>query len=777
MNRPSKSIYTRASKFELENDWNNAFKLYLQAADAFLHISRTADPKYRNNAAKALDRARKIQQHKNLNPLSIDHFSHQLSILEKSSIINDNHIPLVTSSPSDSYTSPFNDPDGQPSLGSVSPSSTWKRPNRASSSLPLLPFDIIQNIVNDCSVCASIAVCIQHNLRFKSNLLLSSLSYFNDGRYELKVLVNVIDDRLPFDSDNKLVGISTGAKNQLWPSFVEKAYMKLMGGYDFPGSNSAVDLHVLTGWIPEHIDLQSGSFERERTWSRITTGFLPRYTPSIHFITMLTLAIGDCMMTVGTNDKTALNIHNIKLLPSHDYAVTEIKEMNDERWVTLLDSRICGSECECGGSGSCPSKGPRYTLDDICATFEGLYISWNPSLFGSHVTFHGSWQLENAEDLPRAATHHLRLNYQKTNDPAHRKAPSGPNTNEIDNKDGKETEIWVLLARHLRDTRRTNEYIALNVQEDDMALGDQEHVALKVPFLPFISYLWRSPTFNPSAGQFDQVGFTVTALAYSSDVVVSWDTRVPPAKYMQKIDGVLTHKTAGGNCTHPTYMVNPQYHLRVHNTTSASIDKRPSTSADKHSKTQVILTAQSTRDMSLNVTAVWSQGERISELSQKEVVAHSGLIPGDYTIILSAYEPDQTGKYTLKVESPSRFEMKSIPQEAQECMSKPCVGNGTRTQSNRYHRNPMYEVTIPCASEFGRINQPLSLFPSSTNLQRYIASSGPYSDALSGVDIPKRSIAPGKYYLVPSTYHAGVHARFRIFVYSSVSGIEVVLRA
>lgn len=72
-------------------------------------------------------------------------------------------------------------------------------------------------------------------------------------------------------------------------------------------------------------------------------------------------------------------------------------------------------------------------------------------------------------------------------------------------------------------------------------------------------------------------------------------------------------------------MVNPQYHLRVHNA-STSIDKRPSTStsADKRNKTQVILTTQSTRDISLNVTAVWSQGERISELSQKEVVAHSG---------------------------------------------------------------------------------------------------------------------------------------------------------
>lgn len=652
-------------------------------------------------------------------------------------------------------------------------------------------------------MCASIAVCIQHNIRFKSNLLLSSLSSSDDGRHELKVLVNgdfrriVIDDRLPFDANDQLVGISTGAKNQLWPSFVEKAYMKLMGGYDFLGSNSAIDLHVLTGWIPEHIDLRSASFERERTWSRIITGF----------------ARGDCMMTVGTNDKTALsyNIHSIKLLPSHDYAVTDIKETNDERWVTLLDSRVCGSECECGGSGSCP-RVMDIRWDDICATFEGLYISWNPSLFGSAVTFHGSWQLENSEDLPRAATHHLRLNY-KTND------PSRPNTNPIEiNNNGKgdstETEIWILLTRHLYDTRRTSEYIAMNVQEDDMVSGDPEHVALRSNYTNSTHLLSRiKPSQFQSRtsgslsllacydGQFDQVGFTVTAFAYPSDVVVSWDMRVSPAKYMQKIDGVLTNKTAGGNCTHPTYMVNPQYHLRVHNAgTSAS------TSIDKRNKTQVILTAQSTRDISLNVTAVWSQGERISELSQKEVVAHSGpytygharvaahLAPGDYTVVLSAFEPDQTGKFTLKVESPSRFEIKAIPQEGAGMYVKTVRGEWDLTTAvggpsqTRYHRNPVYEVTIPCASEFGArlqllarapgVSTNLSLFPSSsTNLQRCIASSGPYSDALSGVDIPKRSISPGKYYLVPSTYHAGVHAQFRMIVYSTVSGVEVVLRS
>ncbi|KAG2740037.1 cysteine proteinase, partial [Suillus brevipes Sb2] len=686
---------------------------------------------------------------------------------------------------------------------------------------PLLPSDIIQNIVNGCSVCASIAVCIQHNLRFKLNLLLSSLSSSDDGRHELKVFVNgdfrrvIIDDRLPFDANDKLVGVSTGTKNQLWPSFVKKQfYMKLMGGYDFLGSNSAIDLHVLTGWIPEYIDLRSASFEHEHTWSRIIARF----------------ARGDCMMTVGTNDKTALshNIHSIKLLPSHDYAVTDCLvqiSKKHERWATLLDSRICGSECECGGSGSCPNVTDGSGVmdirwDDICATFEGLYISWNPSLFGSAVTFHGSWQLENSEDLLRAATHHLRLNY-KTSDPAHQNVPSRPNTNPTEiNKNGKgdstETEIWILLTRHLYDTRRTSEYIAMNVQEDDIVSGGPEHVALRVRFFlsaaPFPLFIHSTDKLNEQSNytnsthllsriktsrfqshtsgslsllvyydsQFDQVGFTVTTFTYPLDVVVSWDMRVLPARYMQKIDGILTNITAGGNCTHPTYMVNPQYYLRVHNACTST-----STGIDKRNKTQVILTAQSTRDISLNVTAVWSQGERISELSQKEVVAHSGpytygharvaahLPPGDYTVVLSAFELDQTGKFTLKVESPSRFEIKAIPQEGAGMYVKTVRGEWDLTTTvggpsqTRYHRNPVYEVTIPCASEFCArlqllarapgVSTNLSLFPSSsTNLQRCIASSGPYSDALSGVDIPKRSISPGKYYLVPSTYHAGV---------------------
>ena len=70
-----------------------------------------------------------------------------------------------------------------------------------------------------------------------------------------------IDDRLPVSNSHRTLHvIDRQNPGLLWPALLEKAYLKVRGGYDFPGSNSGTDLWVLTGWVPEQILLQRYTF-------------------------------------------------------------------------------------------------------------------------------------------------------------------------------------------------------------------------------------------------------------------------------------------------------------------------------------------------------------------------------------------------------------------------------------------------------------------------------------------------------------------------------------
>ena len=114
-----------------------------------------------------------------------------------------------------------------------------------------------------------------------------------------------IDDYLPIDSNGNFI-CAHSSKGKLWVSLMEKAYLKVHGGYDFNGSNSSRDLYILTGWLPEKIELST--YDRTKLWKRIKQGYLTN----------------DCLITIGTGliqDEDAIG-----LVSNHAYGVLELLE-------------------------------------------------------------------------------------------------------------------------------------------------------------------------------------------------------------------------------------------------------------------------------------------------------------------------------------------------------------------------------------------------------------------------------------------------------------------
>ena len=70
---------------------------------------------------------------------------------------------------------------------------------------------------------------------------------------------------------------------------------------------------------------------------------------------------------------------------------------------------------------------------------------------------------------------------------------------------------------------------------------------------------------------------------------------------ISKVEGTFTSKNAGGNCTYPSFMINPQYRLIVHST------------GPNFGKVNVTLTLRCGKDLPVNVAMVWAEGQRLSE--------------------------------------------------------------------------------------------------------------------------------------------------------------------
>ena len=157
------------------------------------------------------------------------------------------------------------------------PQETFGRPpepqNDQFPMIAMKEIDLVQDITTDCSVVASLCASTARALKGHGKLLASMIHPYDNvnvrprvsknGKYIFRLHFNgcfrkvVIDDRLPTSNSSRSLHVVDRNNPQLlWPALIEKAYLKVRGGYDFPGSNSGTDLWVLSGWIPEQVFLQ-----------------------------------------------------------------------------------------------------------------------------------------------------------------------------------------------------------------------------------------------------------------------------------------------------------------------------------------------------------------------------------------------------------------------------------------------------------------------------------------------------------------------------------------
>jgi len=572
----------------------------------------------------------------------------------------------------------------------------WKRPHETSTEPSELledllmtsadGIDLVQDITTDCSVVASLcaataraskghgtvstviccSACIINIIQILRSIVYPSQKpkaeprVSKNGRYLFRLHFNgcfrkvTIDDRLPTSTTSRsLHVIDRKNPHLLWPALVEKAYLKVRGGYDFPGSNSGTDLWVLTGWIPEQVFLRSDETQPELLWDKIFNAH----------------TYGDVLITLGTGKISRREEKALGLAGEHDYAVLDLKEFGLQRLLLIKNPWCDGmvwkksvhiSESEAQNEtwtkelrSALPdepsaSKGTFWmSFEDVVQHFESLYLNWNPGLFRQRQDHHLSWTLPDMKN-PGSFTHNPQYCIRSSQ---------------------KDT-VWILLSRHFQTpeqeivkSRKTTSvgtssalgfislYIFSSTGGRRVYLSDEAfHRGAFVDSPQTLARLDVTPHENYTV-VIAQHGLPLPkysfTLSFFSRQSLHVETATDRLSHCTSQNGAWTCRTAGGNASASTYPLNPQYSITVPSTTSMTL---------------ILETDQ--EELAVHVKMVWANGERVSNVTSRDIVGGSGdyrrgcafaslnnVAAGKYTIVCSTFEAGQTGKFTLRVGS------------------------------------------------------------------------------------------------------------------------------
>ncbi|KAI6239086.1 Calpain, protein [Aphelenchoides fujianensis] len=588
----------------------------------------------------------------------------ELRVLATTSKINNlSFVPFLSSDLKErfAYPVPFTDKNGLLQLSDKQKGrfKAWLRPHEFCSDPVIIEKidsgTIKQNLVSDCSFVASLAVAARYERRFNTPLITniiypqnrSGQSCYNPaGKYMVKLYFNgilrkvVIDDLLPFGQNfEPLCSYS-------------QAYMKVMGGYDFPGSNSNIDLNALTGWIPERCPLKSDNVavDKDALFEKLFQRFHQ----------------GHCLITLATGPMSEAEQERTGLVESHAYAVLDLRKFKDKR---LLLCKNPWTHIRLEGALLGEGRGLRSTTipKDACQFDDGVFwIDFEsashfydvfststgiPKLFPFTYTLHSCW---DGRQGPK------RDHYTVSDNPQY--------TLEVNNKLGV-SAIWILLTRHIMDKddfANNKEYITVMVYKGGRRIHLRAHPK------PLIDgYRVNSPHYLCQL-KVDEPGiqkYTLVVAQYEKTNTIYFTLKVygstefslreikSPYKVVHKTSGEWKGRTAGGcgnGASRETVGNNPVFHVVLEDGSDDNalfIDLRGPQQFSVGFDVELV-SSHRNRPFESRTSGDFRPGCTVLELNS---------VPsGTYAVKVMTFLPGQEGPFMLKVESSCGFALKRV---------------------------------------------------------------------------------------------------------------------
>ena len=706
------------------------------------------------------------------------------------------------------FDAPWEDPDGLLALSDKQKEHFrgWSRPSQFVQGDPKMIYlvsslSITQTIITDCSFVSSLVIAAAYERRHGKQLITKIIYpqdrngmpiYNPSGKYVVKLHLNgidrkvAVDDRLPLARDGRLMTSHTTHAQELWVSIIEKAYMKVNGGYDFPGSNSGIDMYALTGWIPEQFNThdKSGDFDPKRLWERMLSA--SKY--------------GDCLLTVATGELAELKgreEEEVGLVRTHAYAVLQVREISGNRKLLQLKNPWAKLQWKGAYSANDPKwKDPalrkalnyepaNYTgahdngifwidYDSLLRFFQGVYLNWNPSLFAHTTSHHGQWPKrtpiagivrDDGANLGRNPQYACTVNVPQ----------------------GAPAAVWILLSRHtVRQDQGKDDFLTVHVFKErggfrcyylekcwqQGVYSNRPHCLVQFDLPPGNHKLTLAlAQYKPVPHQVD---YTMRVYSMAPFTLRSLPFHMRETK---RLNASWKGITAGGCANYDTVVDNPRILLTVESGQPADLQLELS-GPDKFSLGMELMPLQPDGGMGggkpIASSGTYRQGFCLLEAR--------GLVPGKYILTPATFEPRQEGDFSVLIGSniavsagllhPEGHGLTRLMSLSEWKSGSTAAGSGNH---GNYHNNPQWRLVLPSRSDvlirlrvpetkYSKSRPPLglSLYSRSDPLGAddarggaksiLSANDGVYSYPPGGALIPKTALDGGTYVIVASTF-------------------------